>query len=150
MGRKNLPTDDTIIDQQNIKTILITGSAYRRWMTRVPRDRSKIKKDTTTNFKNKLKKNDSKMNITPKRERGSLCLRNHSQAKTHLFAYIVIAFVSPIHKSGFGRWPKRRGQRNYPTYKRPSLATRYEEGQQTRILLMIILYYINPCISPLG
>ena len=87
-----------------------------------------------------------KRTLYQKRKQGSLCLRNHSQAKAHLFTYIVIAFVSPIRESGYGRWPKWRGQRNYLTYKRPSLATRYEEGQQTQILLMIILYYINPCI----
>ena len=79
------------------------------------------------------------MNYTPKKKWGSLCQRNRSQAKNHLFNHTEKAFVSPIRVREW-EMAKMNGQRNYPTYRRPGLATRYEGGQQTQLLLMISLY----------
>ena len=73
------------------------------------------------------------------------------QASIQLSAYIVKAFVSPIRKSGSGRWPNIKGSRNRPTDKQASLHTRYEEGQGTQnIIDDYFCIILNPCILLLG
>ena len=70
------------------------------------------------------------------------------QTSIQLSAYIVKAFVSPIRKSGSGRWPIIKGSTDSQTEKRPSLHTRYEEGQGTQNIIddyfciILILVYL--------
>ena len=60
------------------------------------------------------------------------------QASIQLSAHIVKAFVSPIRKSGFRRWPIQEHSKDQPTDGQPEPRDAIGGGSRNSKLLMII------------
>ena len=60
------------------------------------------------------------------------------QASIQLSAHIVKAFVSPIRKSGFRRWPYLEDSKDQPTDGQPEPRDAIGGGSRNSKLLMII------------